>query len=138
MSPEALEQRLAPLVERRLLLREGSRYLALAIPLREHTLRPAAVRQFSRIVKKFCAATATGWIVGLTDLAMGTTVPSGNGRSTEDSDTRRRTVRRRVARERVGHRPRIRRLVASQFSVDGRGRLVIKASARRMHSERRR
>jgi ribosomal peptide maturation radical SAM protein 1 len=114
-SREAIEQRLAPLVERGLLLRDGSRYLALAIPLREYAPPRATIRQFARILKKFGSPTENGWIVRMPEVGTG-------------SNSARRARRGSPARTRGVRPSRIRRLVRSQFSVDAWGRLVIQAS----------
>ena len=128
VGPEAVEQRLAPLVERGLLVRDGSRYLALAIPLCEYSPPPATIRQFSKIVKKLGWRTEHGWIVRLTDSGAGERTPGGG----------RRGRRGRAAGTRPAPRPaRLRRLTASQFSVDTRGRLVIQTSEHRTRRERR-
>jgi len=127
-SPEAIEQRLAPLVKRGLLLQDGSRYLALAIPLREYSPPPGSVRQLSKILKKCGRRTEHGWIVSLNDVGVGRS-------SRSDSPAARRGgagLKRRARRP-----PRLCRLTASQFSVDGQGRLVIQARENPTDTQRR-
>ena len=103
-APDAIEQALQPLVDRGLLLREGSRYLALAIPIGESTPSAATRRRFSSLIRRIGAAQGDRWIVPTTD------AKSAPG------------VRRKRSRGRVP------RLAASRFSVDAQGRLVIQAS----------
>jgi hypothetical protein len=112
MSTDDIERVLAPLVERSLLLQDGSRYLALAISLHEYAPPPAVLREFWRTVAKLGVMTedGSGWIIPLTGGSV-------------DAAGRRGTARRGAARRR-----RMRGLVASQFLVDGQGRLVIQAA----------
>ncbi len=105
-APHAIEEALQPLVDRGLLLREGSRYLALAIPLGEYMPSAATRRRFSSLIRRLGVAQGDQWIVSTTD------VQSAQGARAKRS------------------RGRVPRLAASRFSVDAQGRLVIQASER--------
>ncbi|HEY7445624.1 MAG TPA: RiPP maturation radical SAM C-methyltransferase [Vicinamibacterales bacterium] len=59
--------RLEPLVERGLLLRDGTRYLALAIPLGEYVPSAPVVDRFFRVVSLLGQPTPTGTVVSLKD-----------------------------------------------------------------------
>ena len=100
----AIEEALQPLVDRGLLLREGSRYLALAIPLGEYMPSAATRRRFASLIRRRGVAQGDQWIVSTTD------VKCGQGARAKRS------------------RGRVPRLAASRFSVDAQGRLVIQAS----------
>jgi hypothetical protein len=103
-SPDALEQALQPLVDRGLVLREGSRYLALAIPLGEYTPSAATRRRFSSLIRRLGAIEGDRWIVPTTEA--------------ESAPRARRN----------GCRGTVPPLTTSRFSVDAQGRLVIQAS----------
>jgi ribosomal peptide maturation radical SAM protein 1 len=100
-----LEQALAPLVERGVLLRDGSRYLALAIPVGEHTPPRAIARRFRTVVSKVGTRNGCSWIVPSVSIGASLTgARPARGTSNRFADSR--------------------------FSVDARGRLVITASER--------
>ena len=96
---EAIEQLLAPLVDAGLLLRDGSRCLALAIPVGKY-VPPAANRRFATIVRELGARHEEKSIV---PLAAAAHHPGRRGR----------------------RRGAVPPLAAARFSVDGHGRLVI-------------
>jgi len=100
---DAIEQTLAPLVEQGLLLRDGTRYLALAIPVGEYVPPAATNRRFAAIVRDLGAAQDDKWVVPLT-----------------------RTTRHAGQRARVGTMP---HLAAARFSVGAQGQLVIEQAA---------
>ena len=114
----SVERLLAPLVERGLLLRDSSRYLALAIPLGEYMPPRPVVSDFSRIVRKVGTPAGGRWIAPATYIGC-----SGNGASL----ARRAGIGRAADRTRPARVP---RLTSCRFSVDARGRLVIEASER--------
>jgi len=61
--PDAIEQRLAPLLASGLLIREGARYLALAVPLGEYTPPRPARERFYRLIEASAEASEHGWIM---------------------------------------------------------------------------
>jgi ribosomal peptide maturation radical SAM protein 1 len=107
---DAIERLLAPLVEAGLLLREGSRCLALAVPVGEH-VPPAANRRFATIVRDLGAAHDEKWIVPL---------------AAAQHPGRRRRPRGKVPP-----------LATGRFSVDAHGRLVIERAQVSTSGERR-
>jgi ribosomal peptide maturation radical SAM protein 1 len=58
-SGDEIEARLARLVSRRLAVKVGSRYLALALPLGEYVPAPAVLARFDRVVRKMAEAPAS-------------------------------------------------------------------------------
>lgn len=100
VSSDTVEQTLARLVERGLLLRDGSRYLALAIPLGEYAPPAATNRRFATIIRKLGARDGGRWIV-----------PMDHGAD--------RAHRSRTRKGTVPH------LAAARFSVGALGELVI-------------
>ena len=119
-APGYVEELLAPLVERGFLLREGSRYLALAIPMGEYVPPRGVIREFSHIVKKVGTPGGRRWIVPTTYVGE----PSNGSSPARRARTGSAAPRRRT---RAASMP---RLTACRFSVDVRGRLVIQASER--------
>jgi ribosomal peptide maturation radical SAM protein 1 len=111
LGAEAIEQRLAPLVEKGLLVRDGSRYLALAIPLGEYSPAGPARERFYALARRLGKKVPEGWIVS----------PS----MTVDALDRGLRSRRRGRRlsPRPSHR---RRLTPSDFSVNERGEVLIR------------
>src|SRR2546426_2935374 len=110
LPPDEIPGRLAPLVERGLLVRDGARYLALAIPLGEYSPPARAVERFYHLLKVLGTRLDGGWVVSadITGNAARCRLASRNGRTPG-----RRHVRRRRAR----------RLMASQFSTNDQGQV---------------
>jgi len=110
---EGIERRLEPLVERGLLVRDGSRYLALAIPLGEYYSPPApAVERFYDLLKVLGTKRDGGWIVSAE--AAGNASRRALGSRNATTRGRRRT------------RGRARRLTASQFTTNDQGEVFIR------------
>ena len=118
----SVEQLLAPLVERGLLVRDGCRYLALAIPMGDYVPPRATIGEFSRIVRRLGTPARGRWIVPAAHLGGSTPGPLARSR--------------RAARDRGAGRARVPGLTSCRFSVDARGRLVIQASERSKHKQR--
>ena len=114
ISPEEIARRLEPLLERGLMLKDGSCYLALAVPLAEYSPPAPAVERFYRLARALGRRVPGGWVVS-PDAAQVAT------RKHRTSKARARHVGR--LRDR-----RARRLTASQFSVDARGDVLIRRS----------
>ena len=104
---EAIERELAPLVAQGLLVRDGSRYLALAIPLGEYSVSRESDRRFRAIVRKLGTSDASRWVVPL----------SAGDETAAKAASRTRTSR-------VPH------LDACRFSLDAVDRLVIEPTER--------
>jgi hypothetical protein len=111
--------RLEPFVERGLFLRDGTRYLALAIPLGEYVPNAPVVERFFQVVSRLGRRTPGGTVVSLKDAIR-------TARSSFWSATRRgsRQVRRKVARQIRGPG-----LTPAQFEIAGNGDLHIHRSA---------
>lgn len=71
LTVEAIERTLAPLVEQGLLIRDGSRYLALAIPVGEYVPSAATNRRFAGIVRDQGSCDGDTWIVSMDGVARG-------------------------------------------------------------------
>jgi ribosomal peptide maturation radical SAM protein 1 len=115
--PGAIEQRLAPVLASGLLIRDGSRYLALAVPLGEYSPPPSALERFYDLVDAVGSRVARGWLVS----------PGVAGRSAGRVDSSSKV------RSRVRGRPRGRpvgRLTVSQFSIDGGRQVLIRFGPR--------
>lgn len=112
-APDAVEQRLTPLVDRGLLLRDGSRYLALAIPLDEYSPAPLVVERFYESVRSLGRRSAAGWSPSPAQ-AVGAPPPPGRAS---------RTRARRATSNGRGHG---RRLVRQQFSIADGGEVLIR------------
>jgi ribosomal peptide maturation radical SAM protein 1 len=110
-SPETLEARLAPLVARGLLIRDGARYLALAVPLGEYTPPRPAVEHFYGLVDANGYAVCQGWVVSAD------VTGSRRLRTVADSKATRLGV--------GGGHQNTGRLDASQFSLVGGGSEVL-------------
>jgi ribosomal peptide maturation radical SAM protein 1 len=121
-----VEQLLAPLVEHGLLLRDGSRYLALAVPIGEYVPPRPVIHEFSRVVRKLGTPGGRGWIVPVTRIG------KVNGRSSAKEGA----WAGRAARVYRASRAPVPRLTACHFSIDARGRLAIQASARSTQTRR--
>jgi hypothetical protein len=117
--PSAVESLLAALVEHRVMVRDGSRHLALAIRMGEYRPGREAVQQFSKAVREAGIPGDRQWTVPAVHLADG-----GNGRGAERLHRQAGQARRRPP----GRAPGVPPLTASRFSMDARGRLVIEAS----------
>jgi ribosomal peptide maturation radical SAM protein 1 len=109
LAPEEVGRRLDPLRERGLLLNEGSRYLALAIPLGDYSLPPSSAARFYDLVGRIGRPVPGGWVVPV----------RGSGA---------RGSRRRRAR--AAQRRRARSLGVSQFAVNDRGEVMIRRLGR--------
>lgn len=116
ISPEEVTRRLEPLLERGLMVRDGSRYLALAIPLATYSPSPAAVRRFFELARTIGRRIPGGWVVSAD--------PARAERTLRVRPRRSPSRERRRSRIRPGHR-----LTASQFSVDARGNVRIRVTA---------
>ena len=123
LAPEAIQQRLEPLVEAGLLVREGSRYLALAVALGEYSPGPPAVERFHALVRAVGRRVDGGWVIPSDPAA--------------HADHRRLRVAFAASRS-PSPTPRRRRgrLVASQFSIDDRGDVMIRPINRHTHERR--
>jgi ribosomal peptide maturation radical SAM protein 1 len=113
LAPDAIERRLERLVERGLLVRDGSRYLALAIPLGEYSPPVRAVARFYELLKVLGTRIEGGWILS--------------------ADVDALAVRRRLAsrneKARSRGRPQrgvARRLSTSQFSILDQGAVFVR------------
>jgi ribosomal peptide maturation radical SAM protein 1 len=113
VSPEEVTRRLEPLVERGLMVRDASRYLALAIPLGEYSPPARAVERFCALVRAL-GRRVPGGVVVSPDAAQGPAVL--RSRAFEACPRRRG----RLCGRRAG------RLTASQFSVNARGDVRIR------------
>ena len=67
LSQDEIEQRLGPLVDAGLLLRDGPRYLALAVPLGGYSPPAPAVDRLFRLVRAVGRRVSEGWIVSAGD-----------------------------------------------------------------------
>ena len=117
ISPEEVARRLEPLLGRGLMVRDGSRYLALAIPLGQYSPPDPAVERFYDLARALGKRVPGGWVVSPDTAGVAAT----------------RKVR--AARSRSRHRGPSRRgrslrLAASQFSVDARGEVHIRRVTR--------
>ncbi len=108
VSPDEIDRTLASLVERGLLLRDGSRYLALAIPVGEYVPPPATNRRFSILVRSLGIADGERWIV-----------------APETVTGKQRRKRTSVRGGKVPH------LTACQLAVDVHGRLILEPTKSR-------
>lgn len=117
VSADEVARRLEPLLERGLMVKDRTRYLALAIPLGRHSPSPGAVERFYDLARSLGRRVPAGWIVS----------PSASLRAGSGSEgalgTRSRRRRRLPAGEAV-------RLRASQFSVGARGEVLIRGIPR--------
>ena len=109
---DAIEQRLERLVDKGLMIRDGSRYLALAIALGEYSPPAEAVDRFYELVEARGSRVLGGWVV-----------------SADAPDSRaRRMVRRSHAKSRrrrpAGAQP-ARSLTASHFSIKGLAEVLV-------------
>jgi ribosomal peptide maturation radical SAM protein 1 len=111
-SPEAVEQRLKPLVDNGLLIRDGSRYLALAIPLDEYSPPPVTVQRFYESVRSLGKRSAAGWALS----------PEQAQRT---APRRYRSSRTRSRHRTANGRRNGRRLTRQQFSITDRGEVLI-------------
>jgi len=112
ISADEVASRLEPLLERGLVVKDGSRYLALAIPLAEYSPPRRAVERFYGVVRAMGRRIPGGWVVS----------PDGARRGTLQEARALARPRRRGRRR--GHRDV--RLAPSQFSVGARGEVRIR------------
>jgi ribosomal peptide maturation radical SAM protein 1 len=113
LSSEAIGQRLEFLLGRGLLVTDGSRYLALAIPLGDYSPPPPAVERFYRMARSRGRTVPGGWVIPLGPTATGI---QHRRRPSQGSSPSRRS-------DCDGDRG---RLTASQFSIDHRGDVLIR------------
>jgi ribosomal peptide maturation radical SAM protein 1 len=112
LTGEAIQRRLAHLVERGLVVRDGSRYLALAIPLGEYSPPGPAIARFYELLRTVGTRVDGGWTV------------SGDVHS---AATRRPRTRGSSRPRRGRRRPRAaRRLTAAQFSMLAEGGVFVR------------
>ncbi len=116
LTPDAIERRLEPLVERGLLVRDGLRYVALAIPLGEYSPPPVAVSRFYELLKALGTKIEGGWILSA---------------DVDVLAARRRLSARRPKQRRRDRRKRrdALRLTTSQFSLLEQGSVLIREAA---------
>jgi len=117
LAPDMIEQRLEPLLQRGLLVRDGSRYLALAIPLGEYSPPARALERFYDLIRARGRRVSGGWVVS----------PDPAGW------TGRRTVGASISRSRrrgsTGS-PHAGRLTVSHFAINGGGQVLIRRNPR--------
>jgi ribosomal peptide maturation radical SAM protein 1 len=117
VSPEEVARRLEPLLQRGLMVRDGSRYLALAIPLGTYSPSARAVERFYDLARTVGRRVPGGWVVS----------PGAAGAAaTRDI----RATRSRPRHRGRSRRKRVLRLTPSQFSVDARGDVCIRRASR--------
>ena len=114
LAPEAVAERLQPLVDRGLLLRDGCRYLALAIPLGEdYSPLPRTLHRFHELLQTAGTRERAGWVV----------MP-------DDPDRRAPAARacrpRRTSRAICGNSPSAKRLARQQFTVTESGGVLVR------------
>ena len=114
LPPEQIDARLQPLVDRGLLVKEGSRYLALAIPLGDYRPPDAVMRRFYQLARRLGRSRAGSIVVPL-DLPV-------SRRPTAASRRRPRVRARASAR---GAR-RVRPLRVPRFTLNQQGELVVR------------
>jgi ribosomal peptide maturation radical SAM protein 1 len=107
--------RLEPFVERGLLLRDGTRYLALAIPLGEYVPDGPVVERFFRVVSQLGRRTPTGTVVSL----------KGALRVERSRFWTATRLGPRRTRQKGARRIRRSRLTPAQFEIAGNGDLYI-------------
>lgn len=112
LAPDAIERRLGPLMERGLLIRDGPRYLALAIPLGEYSPSEAAAEGFYALVRALGTRYSGGWVVA---------ADAGN-----DAEHARAFKSAKARSRRSASRRRAPLLLASQFSINGRDEVLIR------------
>jgi hypothetical protein len=117
-SVDEIHSRLDPLVSRGLLLRDGFRYLALAIPLGEYSPDAPIVDRFYRIAVTLGRRTADRLIVPL------------NGRMTREPWV----SGRQDSRARNSRSARRRRLKPDHFGINEKGELEIQTLSRRSYN----
>jgi ribosomal peptide maturation radical SAM protein 1 len=129
-APELIERTIAPLVEAGLLLRDGTRYLALAIPLGEYTPSPSVAREFWNVVRKRGIRQGHRWLVPAVRIGFVNREREMARRRVRNRDTRPGAARGNGTRRPGVCGRSVAPIAACQFSVDARGRLVIRASER--------
>ena len=119
-SGDVIERRLESLVESRLMVRDGTRYLALAVPLGEYSPPAPVVARFHELVRALGRAVPDGWLV-----------PADIIGETAERHARPATKPRRGgSRSRTPRMPDD-RLDESQFSIDERGGVLVRRRAAR-------
>lgn len=113
LDAKQVELRLEPLVARGLLLRQGTRYLGLALPLGEYAPNPSVVKRFCSLVRHLGHARKSGIALRLR--------PASDARTLRVADV---PARAGAARPRLQARD-VGRLEARQFRVDD-NRLVLR------------
>jgi ribosomal peptide maturation radical SAM protein 1 len=108
---EEIELRLEPMQDRGLLLKDGARYLSLAVPLGDYAPRPPVVERFWELAGRLGKRVPGGWVIG----------PDASGLA-PPADVR---SPRRAGRSRP-RRCSGRSLTVSQFSFGEAGRLFIR------------
>jgi ribosomal peptide maturation radical SAM protein 1 len=113
ISPEEVARRLEPLLERGLMVRDASRYLALAVPLGRYSPPAPAVARFYDLAGALGRRVRAGWVIPLD--SAGRHAPRRARAPGRGSPRRGRAPARRPLR-----------LTASQFSVGARGEVRIR------------
>jgi ribosomal peptide maturation radical SAM protein 1 len=109
---DAIEQRLEPLVHRGLLVRDGSRYLALAVPLGEYSPPARALMRFYDLIRKRGRRVSGGWMLSPDALE--------TGRPWVGSPSVRSRHRKSAASRRAA------RLTISHFAIHSGGEVMIR------------
>ena len=110
-SINGISERLQPLVDQGILLRDGSRYLGLAISLGEYSPHPSTVRRFYRIASGLGRRCADRLLIPL----------NGGSRLVHTQRRRRRLRTKRI--QSIGRR---RRLTQAHFAITDNGDLEIR------------
>ncbi len=113
ITPAEVERRLEPLLHRGLMMRDGSRYLALAIPLGDYSPPVEAVERFRQLARRVGRRVRGGWVVS----------PDAVSRGASGKALRRPRPRGRRARRDL-------RLTPAQFSIDARGNVLFREFSR--------
>ncbi|HEY8148784.1 MAG TPA: RiPP maturation radical SAM C-methyltransferase [Vicinamibacteria bacterium] len=113
LSNNAIAERLASLLKRGLLVTDGFRYLALAIPLGNYSPPPPALARFYGMARSLGRAVSGGWVIP--------SVAAGKAGS-----PRKRRSQPRSPPQRSRAESRRERLSVSQFSINDRGDVLIR------------
>jgi ribosomal peptide maturation radical SAM protein 1 len=108
---EEIELRLEPMQDRGLLLKDGARYLSLAVPLGDYAPRPPVVERFRELAGRLGRRVPGGWVIG----------PDASGLAPR-ADLRSPRLAARSRPRRHGRRS----LTLSQFSFGEAGRMFIR------------
>jgi len=120
--PGDVEQRLQPLLSRGLLATDGSRYLALAVPLGEYSPSASIVERFYETTRVLGRSTRDEVVVPL-DLGCAGAARARRGSKTRGNGGRPKRSRRSLT------------LSPSQFRIDDYGRLVVRKRSARTHEK---